>query len=396
MDVGPLLSARARSMDVSGIRKFFERGASLKNPINLSIGQPDFPVPDAIKRAAMQAIDNDHNGYTLSQGVPALKRRIIEHLQWDLGWAGFDDGRTDAMITSGTSGALLLAALPLLDPGDECVIPDPHFVLYPSLPKMAGGASAVLCDTYPDFRMTAERVEPLLTSRTKFVLKVTPANPTGVVLNNDDCRDLYELCKSRGVLLIADEIYDEFIFEDAKEPTPGDPSRLAAPTAARLPGAEENMLVIRGFGKTYGCTGWRLGYASGPARLINEMTKLQQYSFVCAPSMAQWGALEAFNCDMSGTIAHFAKRRDLVMEKLSPHTEIARPGGSFFAFFKIPERLGMTDLEFAEACLEHNVLVIPGSAFSQKNTHIRISFAAADEKLERGLEVITGVLEGKR
>ena len=392
MDFSSAISARARSVDVSGIRRIFELGAQLTDPINLSIGQPDFPVPDALKRAAIDAIENNRNGYTLTQGIPELRQRIGAHLKTDLGWDAPSDD-VGVMVTGGTSGALFLAAMALLDEGDECIIPDPYFVLYPNLASLTG-AKAVLCDTYPDFRMTAERVEPLITERTKFVLKVSPANPTGVVLNTKECRELHELCKSKGVLLIADEIYDEFAFDEMLEPTPQDPSRRATPSAARLPGASESMLIIRGFGKTYGCTGWRMGYAAGPNSVISQMSKVQQYSFVCAPSMAQWGCLPAFDCDMSDVLKKYERRRDIVLDKLTPVTEVPKPGGSFFAFVRIPEKLGMTDVEFSEACIEQNMLVIPGSAFSSKNTHFRISFAVDDAKLERGLDILAEMLAG--
>lgn len=392
MDLGSLISARAHSVDVSGIRRIFELGAQLNDPINLSIGQPDFPVPDSIKRAAIEAIQSDKNGYTLTQGIPELRERIGRRLRDDLGWNAPSDD-TGVMVTSGTSGALYLAAMALLDAGDECVIPDPYFVLYPNLANLAG-ARAVLCDTYPDFRMTAERVEPLLTERTKFVLMVSPANPTGVVLNSRECRELHELCTSRGVLLIADEIYDEFAFDETLEPTPRDPSRRATPSAARFPGAEESMVVIRGFGKTYGCTGWRMGYAAGPSAIITQMAKIQQYSFVCAPSIAQWGCVPALDCDMSDVLKKYERRRDLVMEKLTPVTEVPKPGGSFFAFVRIPETLGMTDVQFSEACIERNMLVIPGGAFSARHTHFRISFAVEDSKLERGLDILAEMLAG--
>lgn len=394
MDYADLISSRARTIDVSGIRRVFELGATLKNPINLSIGQPDFPVPEPIRRAAKAAIDSGKNGYTLTTGIPQLRSKITSHLERDLGWTGFASGDTAALVTSGTSGALLLSAMALLDPGDECVIPDPYFVLYPNLTKIVGAGAAVLCDTYPDFRMTADRIEPLITSRTKFVLMVSPGNPTGVVLTGAECRDILDLCRSRGVLLIADEIYDEFIFDDAREPAPTDPTRRVAPSPARYPGSERDVLVIRGFGKTYGCTGWRLGYAAGPAAVVQAMTRLQQYSFVCAPSIAQWGALEAFDCDMSETIAAYARRRDMVMHALASVTEVPTPGGSFFAFVKIPERLGMTGTDFAEACIERNVLVIPGSAFSTRDTHFRISFAVGEDRLARGLAALADLLGG--
>lgn len=391
MNLGSLISARAQSMDASGIRRVFELGAKLKDPINLSIGQPDFAVPDAMKRAAIAAIENNKNGYTLTQGIAELRAPIAEHLKADLGWSMGDD--TGVMVTSGTSGALFLAAMALLDAGDEYIIPDPYFVLYPNLGKLTG-ARTVLCDTYPDFRMTAERVEPLITDRTKFVLMVSPANPTGVVLNSRECKELQELCASRGVLLIADEIYDEFAFRAATEPSPRDPSRRVTPSAARFPGAEESMVVIRGFGKTYGCTGWRMGYAAGPMAVISQMAKLQQYSFVCAPSIAQWGCIEAFHCDMSGVLSVYERRRDIVMEKLSPVTDVPTPGGSFFAFVKIPEALGMTDVQFCDACIERNILIIPGSAFSSRNTHFRLSFAIGEDKLERGLDILAEMLRG--
>lgn len=386
MNPDTLLSARANSIDVSGIRRVFELGARLKDPINLSIGQPDFPVPDAMKRAAIHAIEHDRNGYTLTQGVPELRERISRRLLDDLGWRAPGD-ELGLIVTSGTSGALMLAALALLNQGDECIIPDPYFVLYPNLAKLTG-ATAVLCDTYPDFRMTAERVEPLLTERTKFVIMVSPANPTGVVTPGRQCGELLELCRSRGVLLIADEIYDEFIFDEAREPAPNNASRRAAPSPARFPGAERDVLVIRGFGKTYGCTGWRMGFAAGPRLVLDAMARIQQYSFVCAPSIAQWGCVPAFECDMSGEIADYAKRRDLVLEKLSPVTEVVRPGGSFFAFVRIPTRLGLTGQEFAERCIDRNLLVIPGNAFSSHDTHIRLSFAVNRQKLTDGLDIL--------
>ena len=392
MDISRLISARAKSIDISGIRRIFELAGTLKDPINLSIGQPDFPPPEPMRRAACDAINNNKNGYLPTKGLPALCDRISTRLEFDLGWDAPSD-QTGLMVTSGTSGALFLAAQALLNPGDECVIPDPYFVLYPSLPALAG-ARAVLCDTYPDFRMTAQRVEPLITDKTKFVLMVSPANPTGVVMTNQECRELLELCQRKGVLLIADEIYDEFTFAESLEPTPTDPARLATPSAARFPGADESMLVIRGFGKTYGCTGWRMGYAAGPGALIKQMSTLQQYTFVCAPSIAQWGCVPAFGCDMSDVLEVYTKRRDLVVEKLSAVTELPTPGGSFFTFVKIPEKLGLSDVEFSEKCIEQNLLVIPGSAFSAKHSHFRISFAIADEKLERGLDILVKLLQG--
>ena len=392
MDIDRLISARAKALDTSGIRKVFELGATLKDPINLSIGQPDFPVPDELKRAAKDAIDADHNGYTLTQGIPALRARICEHLVADLGWPrdlGQPNASTGAVVTGGTSGALLLSFLALLDPGDEIIIPDPYFVAYPHMPTLAG-AKAVRCDTYPDFRMTAARIEPLITARTKAVLIDSPSNPCGVVLSSGELREIYDLCRGRGVLLISDEIYDEFCFDDHREAASS--GRRVAPSPARFAGAHESVLVIRGFGKTYGCTGWRMGYAAGPTSIIRQITKLQQYSFVCSPTPLQHGCLASFDLDMSETVARYALRRDRVLAKLAPLTSVPTPGGAFYLFVQVPERLGMTGQEFFQAAVERNVLVIPGNVFSDRDTHFRMSIATDDARLDRGAEILAGLM----
>lgn len=386
MDTAALISARARSIDASGIRRIFELGATLADPINLSIGQPHFPVPEAVKRAAIEAIESDRNGYTLTQGIPELRERIGREVRETLAW---DPAAVGTLVTSGTSGALLLAALSLLNEGDEFVIPDPYFVLYPHLASLTG-ARARLCDTYPDFRLTAQRVEPLLNERTKFVLACTPSNPAGVTLTADEGRELRELCASRRVLLISDEIYDRFVFPPLGQPGVGE---FVSP--ARAAGVEAHSLVIRGFGKTYGCTGWRLGYAAGPRPVIDAMTRIQQYTFVCAPSMAQWGALAALDTDISGPVADYAHKRDMVVERLGKLTELATPTGAFYAFPKIPERLGLTGRQFAErAVQQESLLLIPGGVFSTRDTHVRISFAASDETLSRGLDALARLLAG--
>jgi aspartate/methionine/tyrosine aminotransferase len=381
-DLDSMISTRAKAIDVSGIRRVFELGAKLADPINLSIGQPDFPVPEAIKADTIEALARDRNGYTLTQGAPELLDAVSRRLAEDVGWTAPSDD-TGLMITSGTSGALMLACLALLDPGDEIVVPDPFFVIYPALGEIAG-ARAVMCDTYPDLRMTAERLEPLLTERTKIVLLNSPGNPSGVVLTGDEVREVAELCERRGVLLVSDEIYDEFTYADAREDG-------RCPSPARF---TQRMLLVRGFGKTYGCTGWRLGYVAGPAPVIRQMAKLQQYTFVCAPSMAQVGMASAFDVDMSEHVAAYERKRDMVCAAFDGRAELVRPGGAFYAFVRVPETLGLTATAFAEQAIERNVLVIPGGVFSGRDTHLRITFATSDEKLRQGLEILASMCDG--
>jgi aspartate/methionine/tyrosine aminotransferase len=427
MNVLPLLSQRSSAIQESVIRRVFEEARDVRDPINLTLGQPDFPVPDAVKEAAVRAVREDRNGYSSNRGVDALLARIAEHLRWDLGWdvaagPGAGPGQAGLMVTSGTSGGLLLGAMCLLNPGDEIIIPDPYFVLYPRLAEFCDGR-AVPCDTYPDFRMTAERVERCITPRTKAVLVCSPSNPCGVVLSESDCRDLLELCRRRNLLLISDEIYDEFTYAESRmsdrwgekrdergggletrptefkaergESTDRSEQRSVArccPSPARFQGAHENVLLIRGFGKTYGFTGWRLGYAAGPAALIERMLKLQMHVYICAPTPLQFAAIEAFNVDISPLLEKFRARRDMVVERLSQVTEVPFPGGAFYAFAKVPERLGMTASHFKDAAKARRVLVVPGMAFSGRDSHFRISYAVREEVLEEGVEALVGLM----
>lgn len=287
------------------------------------------------------------------------------------------------MVTSGTSGGLLLSFLAMLDPGDEAIIPDPYFVIYPALRALTG-VNIVYCDTYPDFRMTAERIEPLITDRTRLLLLNSPGNPTGTVLHRSEIADLVDLCRTRGIVIVSDEIYDEFTYDDACEDG-------RCPSPAEL---TRDMVLIRGFGKSYGCTGWRMGYAAGPAPVIGQMSKLQQYTFVCAPSIAQHGCLAAFESDITGHVAAYQGKRDMVVERLGGLTSISEPGGAFYVFIEVPKRLGMTGTAFAERLIDRNVLVIPGGVFSRRDTHIRISYAVSDAKLKQGLDIIAETLAG--
>ncbi len=376
-----LLGERVAAVDVSGIRRVFQLGATMDDPINLSIGQPDFPVPEPLKAAAVEAITADRNGYTLTSGDGDLLQAAKASVAQDVGWT-FDDD-TELLITSGTSGALQLACMALMSAGDKIIVPDPYFVIYPNLSTMFGGTT-VLCDTAPDFRFTAERVEPLITDNTRIVLANSPGNPTGVVMSQHEANDLYDLCTAKGVLLISDEIYDLFTFDNGLQD-----GRFPSPARRG-----DEMLMIRGLGKNWGCTGWRLGYAAGPSWLIREMAKFQQYTFVCAPAPLQAACVGAFDLDMSPMVELYQSRRDRVIAALGDVTEVADAQGAFYAWAKVPEALDCTGTEFAERAAERNVLVIPGGVFSTRDTHFRLSFATKDAKLDEGLAILRDILQG--
>jgi aspartate/methionine/tyrosine aminotransferase len=378
LDIERLLSQRVKDIETSGIRRAWALAQACEDPINLSIGQPDFPVHDSIKQAAIDAILQDKNGYTQTAGDEALLQTIYARLGSQYGWEFGDESHHSAMVTSGTAGALTLACLAVLGPGDEIIVPDPYFVIYPTLARIAE-AKAVLCDTYPDFRMTAERIEPCITERTKAILINSPANPTGVVLTAKEVADIATLCSERNILLITDEIYDEFVFP---------PTQHSSPAATN-----SDVLVIRGYGKTYGCTGWRMGYTAGPKPLIDSMLKLKQQTFVCAPSIMQHALVGAYDLDLTPLIERFKKRRDMVVDMLGDVTELILPEGAFYAFPKIPEGHEMSGIEFVSRAIEHDVLVIQGDVFSKHDTHFRISYAVSEDKLEHGLTVLKTLLQ---
>jgi aspartate/methionine/tyrosine aminotransferase len=364
------IAERMRGIEVSGIRKVFDLAANLKDPVNLSIGQPHFPVPDAIKAAAKKAIDDDKNGYTVTQGIAPLRDKISADLAAK--YPGQDRG---VMVTSGTSGGLALALLCTIDPGDEVIFFDPYFVMYPHFLTLAAG-KAVVIDTYPDFRIDVAKVRAAITPRTKAILVNGPGNPTGVVYSRETLRELAQLAKEKNVLLISDEIYHAFAYDKP----------FVSPAEFSV-----DVLVIDGMGKTYGITGWRLGFAHGPKRLIEEMTKLQQFTYVCAPSVVQYAGVAMLDYDVSGIVADYKHKRDRLAAGLKGLYEFALPGGAFYLFAKAPWGTGT---EFVTEAIKNNLLIIPGGTFSQRDTHFRISYAASDAMIDRGIEILRKLAKG--
>ncbi|MBX7104044.1 MAG: aminotransferase class I/II-fold pyridoxal phosphate-dependent enzyme [Gemmataceae bacterium] len=369
MAVDSWISQRAHDIEMSGVRKIFELSRGLKDPIDLSIGQPHFPAPDAVKAAAIRAIETDKAGYSVTQGIPELRGKLKK---WTDEKFRHDD--REVLVTSGTSGALILAMLATINPGDEVILFEPYFVAYPAMVTLAGGTPVVV-ETYPKFEIDIDRVRAAITPRTKAILFNSPANPTGVVPQAGPVAELAKLCHERGILLISDEIYRAFTYDGpAVCPATWNPETL----------------VIDGFGKTYGITGWRLGFAHGPRTLIEQMAKMQQFTFVCAPSMVQHAGVAAMDVDVAPLVAEYRRNRDRLVAALSGKYELVKPGGAFYLFPKVPWG---TASEFVAKAIEHNLLVIPGSVFGRRDTHFRISFATKPETLERGIEVLLRIAD---
>ncbi len=359
------LASRTKAIEASGIRKIFELGRDMKNPVNLSIGQPHFPVPRPIKESAKNAIDTDQNGYTVTQGIASLLKPLHELVQ-----ARTPDPNRTVLVTSGTSGGLVLALLATVNPGDEVILFEPHFVAYPNLVTMAGG-TPVIVNTYDDhFQIDVEKVRAAITPKTKAILFSCPSNPTGVTLDVKVLKALADLAEEKGVLLISDEIYRSFWYEGEFR------------SAAEF---NPNVLVVDGLGKSYSVTGWRLGFAHGPKPIIEEMTKLQQFTYVCAPAPLQVAAVEAMKYDLSEIVADYKRKRDFFCDALADKYEFVKPSGAFYLFPKIPS--GTSD-EFINRAIANDLLIIPGIAFGRQATHFRVSYAASDETLNRGIEIL--------
>jgi aspartate aminotransferase/aminotransferase len=363
------IADRMRHIESSGIRKIFELAKSMKEPVDLSIGQPDFDVPQPIKAALHAAVDRGANGYTLTQGIPELRTKLLDSIKRQ-----YPHPDRDLLVTSGTSGALTTALCCTVNPGDEVIVFDPYFVMYPSLVSLAGGTTTYV-DTYPTGRIDVDRVKAAVSPRTKALILNSPANPTGIVHTRETVRDLAFLARRHGFLLISDEIYRAFC-HDGGFTSPAEFS--------------EEVLVIDGFSKAYGMTGWRLGFAHGPRPLIAEMNKLQQFTFVCAPSMVQHAGVAACDYDTSAIAVAYRGKRDRIRDGLRGRYEMMEPEGAFYLFAKAPWGTGS---EFVAETIRNNVLVIPGSVFSRQDSHFRISYAAPDDTLERGIGILNRIAQ---
>ncbi len=362
-----MIADRMRGFEASGIRKVFGLAQKIKNPINLSIGQPDFDIPGEVREEAVRAIDSGFNKYTVTQGVPELSEKILRQAKLEQGIMA-----DDIMITSGVAGALTLAFLVLINPGDEVLIPDPYFVSFKHLVKFCGGDIKFI-DTYPDFELTPSRILSRISPRTKMLLINSPSNPTGMVLRPEHIVEICEIAKKHNLVIISDEIYNKFVYNGAYQ---------------SIGKFHENTLTCQGFSKTYAMTGWRLGSVIGPKKIINEMIKLQQYTYICAPSFAQIAGVRALDVDIGRYIDDYKKKRDFVYNGIKENYRITKPDGAFYLFPQVPWG---TDEEFVTRAIDKNLLIIPGSVFSEKKSHFRLSYAASSETLERGVAVLNSM-----
>ena len=362
-----MIAKRLTNIKPSGVRRIFDLARSMENPINLSIGEPDFDIPEPLKREGIEWIQKGFNKYVPTQGIPELREKITEYL------GDKDVEVEEVMVTAGVTGGILLSCLALVDPGDEIVIPDPYFVMYEYVVLLMGGIP-VFVDTYPDFTLRGELLRKAVTEKTKMIIINSPNNPTGAVYSLEQLKMVADVAKEHNLLVLSDDIYDKYLFETERHHCMGQ--------------IYPKTLTLGGFSKSWAMTGWRLGFAAGPAEIIQHMTTLQQYSFTCAPSFAQKAAIKALDYDVSELIGQYRRKRDLVYEGLREKYTVQKPQGAFYIF---PEAKGDDSWKFVENAIENNVFIVPGTVFSTRNTHFRISFAASDEMLMKGVEILNRI-----
>ena len=381
IDLESRLSTRVKSVPPSGIRRFFDIAATMKEVISLGIGEPDFVSPQPIIDAGIASLHDGHTGYTSNAGIFELREAISEELNRLYGVRYSPDH--EILATVGVSEALQLAMLALLEPGDEILIPEPCFVSYGPTAIFAGG-KVVYVPTYAehDFQVTAEDLESRITPKTKIIFLSYPNNPTGAVLRREVLEEIAELVVKHDLVVLSDEIYDRLVYGEAH-----DAGHTCLPS---IPALRDRTVLLGGFSKGYAMTGWRIGYACAPEPIYKAMYKLHQYIIMSAPAMAQYAALEGIKACQPDVermrLAYDRRRRVIVDGFRAAGLPTFEPEGAFYCFPDI-RATGLSSEDFAQKLLqEEHVAVVPGDAFGPSGAgYIRCSYATALDKVEEAV-----------
>jgi aspartate aminotransferase len=379
------IAERISSISVSSTLKVSADADKLRREgvdvVDFGAGEPDFPTPDNIKRAAIEAIQANFTKYTNAGGTPELREAIVGRHRADF---GTNYSAAECLVTVGGKHAIFNLIQALVNPGDEVIIPVPYWVTYKDVVNYAGGVCVFVgTDESTAFEVTADAIERHITPKTKLVIINSPNNPSGGVISKEEFRRIFDVTSRRDIFLMTDECYCHFLYED-------EPFSIAA-----APGAKETVVVAGSLSKTYAMTGWRIGFALAPAPIIGAMMKLQSHSTSNPTSIAQKAALEAMRGPQDSVpqmLAEYRRRRDLVVARLRqiPGVTIVTPKGAFYAYPKVSVAFGSgrvkSAMEFSTELLKKaHVAVVPGEAFGT-NEHVRISYATSMKELERGLD----------
>ena len=381
IDYSKVLSKTVVEMKPSGIRKFFDLAATMDHVISLGVGEPDFKTPYVIRRAGIESLEKGRTWYTANAGLAPLRQAIAAYLKRR--FALEYDGMKEVIVTVGGSEAIDRCVRALVSPGDEVLIPEPSFVCYDPITRLAGGVPVALPTRAEDkFRLTAEALKAAITPKTKLLVLPFPNNPTGAIMEQEDLEAIAEVLRGTDIMVLSDEIYAELTFGSKHIPF------------ASLDGMWERTITVNGFSKAYAMTGWRLGYAAGPAPIIAQMTKVHQFAIMSAPTVSQYAAVEALHpgCDaeIERMSVEYNMRRSLVVDSLNRMgLTCFDPRGAFYVFPSIAIT-GLSSEDFCNRLLqEQHVAVVPGNAFGESGEgHVRISYSYSVEHLIEALKRI--------
>ena len=366
---GKYINDSIKSVQPSGIRKFFDLCAGSKDIISLGVGEPDFVSPWTIREACVYSLEKGYTMYTSNYGLSELRHEIVKYMDERFG-VRYDEN-TDVIVTVGASEAIDMALRTVLSPGDEVLIPEPCYVSYQACTLMSHGVPvAVPTSEENDFRLTPEDIEKHITPKSKVLILSFPNNPTGAAMDREELTALAEVARKHDLIVISDEIYCELSYE--KEPV----------SVAAIPGMKDRTIVVSGLSKAFAMTGWRIGYICCHKEFIEQMIKIHQYTILCAPIMGQKAAIEAFRNgrkEIDKMRAEYDHRRRYIVERMKNiGIDMVTPQGAFYVFPSI-KKFGMTSDEFATRLLqEKNVAVVPGTAFGECGEgFVRCSYATS-------------------
>ena len=376
------LNDTVRSMPPSGIRRFFDMLAEMKDVISLTIGEPDFTTPENITRAAIESLEAGETHYTANGGMIELRELIAANLRDRYGVEY--DPRTELVITVGASEGVDASLRATINPGDEVIYHEPCFVAYAPCIQLAGGVAVPVATTdATDFRVTAAMIESAITPRTKAIFLGYPNNPTGAVLDRSELEAIARVADEHDLLVFSDEIYDRLVY--------GEHAHTAF---SSLPGMRDRTVLLGGFSKSYAMTGWRIGYVAAPAALMTGIAKVHQYGIMCAPTAAQFAAMEALRAGeeaLQGMRAEYDRRRRYMTDRFNQiGLDCFEPMGAFYCFPRVSDATGLDETAFAEALLEEErVGVVPGTAFGPSGAgHVRVCYATAYEQIVEAMDRI--------
>lgn len=386
IDYSKVLSSVVQDIRPSGIRRFFDIANTMDDVISLGVGEPDFRTPWQVRSAAIRSLERAKTRYTANRGLEELRAELSRYVDRKYGVSY--DPKSEILVTVGGSEAIDMAIRALTNPGDEIIVPEPSYVCYEPITRIAGGVPIIINTKAENgFKLTAEELQAAITPRTKALILPYPCNPTGAIMDREDIEALAKVLEGTDIMIIADEIYAELTFGGKKHVC-----------CASVEGMKERTVLINGFSKTFSMTGWRLGYACGPAPVMKEITKIHQYAIMCAPTTSQHAAIEALrSCDeaVAKMLEEYDVRRKLIVRGFNDLGLACRePKGAFYAFPCI-RSTGMTSEEFCERLLESkHVAVVPGTAFGESGEgFVRASYCYSLDHIKEALRRIGEFLE---